>query len=132
MGMKIYWQGLFALIIALALFLGSPYALMFLDPTAGTFDLGYLQRPVLALVFFLFATFAAWLALQLDWPDVDRWVDDEFAPDLEDGAPWQVKRETGLGPDWLRLSPLARVLILLGLFALLLTAYLVCLALVPV
>lgn len=116
--MKIYWQGLVALVLGILIFLGSPEILHSIDETAGAFDLGYLQRPILALVFFLFATFAAWLAFQLDWPDLDKWIDDE------DGE--------GFADDLQKLSPLSRIVLGVSVFFLLLAAFLVCLALVPV
>lgn len=115
----IYWKGLSALILAALVFLGSPYLLRWLDPTAGAFDVGYLQRPVMALVYFLFATFAAWVVFQIDWPDADRWIDSEA-------------KENSFKADFNSLSGPTKIGVSLYVFTILLAAFLLCLALVPV
>jgi len=109
------WQGLTALLIAAALFYYSPVLLRLLDPTAGAFDLGYLQRPLVAAAYFFFVTFCGWTALQLDWPTVDRWID-----------------HGGFRRDWEALLPGQRVLLAVGILAGLLAVFLISMALVPV
>ncbi len=109
------WQGLAALIIAGAVFYLSPALLRMLDPTAGAFDIGYLQRPLVAAAYFFFATFCVWTALQIDWPTADQWVD-----------------AGGFRKDWEALLPKHRVICLLAVLAGLLAAFLISMALVPV
>ena len=66
------WQGFTALLAALAVFWFSPHLLHWLDPTAGTFDVGYLQRPLVAAAYFFFATFCAWTAFQIEFPTLNH------------------------------------------------------------
>lgn len=108
-------QGLLALIISAAIFVLSPQLLYALDPTSGSFDLGYLQKPLVAAAWFFFATFCAWVALQLDWPDINKWVDDS----------------EGLEKDFKKLSGLGKIVLSTIVFFLLLLVFVVCLALVP-
>lgn len=116
MKIKYTIQGLTAFAIATGIFLVSPLVLHYFDETAGTFDLGYLQRPLLAAAFFLFATFIAWLAFQIDWPDLDKYVDSD----------------EGFAKDFKAQSGLIKIISTAIVFFLLLAGYLVCLALVPV
>ncbi len=109
------WQGLAALLISATVFWLSPALLRQLDPTAGAFDVGYLQRPLVAAAYFFFATFCVWSAVQIDWPTADRWID---------GG--------GFRKDWEVLLPKHRIAILLCVLGGLLAAFLVALALVPV
>ncbi|HWL51754.1 MAG TPA: hypothetical protein VNQ90_04925 [Chthoniobacteraceae bacterium] len=109
------WQGFAALVIAATLFYGSPLLLRQLDPGAGAFDVGYLQRPLVAAAYFFFATFCAWTALQIDWPTADRWID-----------------RGGFRRDWETLLPRQRIACLLAVLLGLLAAFLVSMALVPV
>lgn len=108
-------QGLTALLIAGGIFYFSPNLLYLLDPTAGSFDLGYIQRPIVAAVYFLVGTFLAWLSLQIDWPDLNKYADDD----------------SGFAKDFNKLTGVRKVLLTTGVFVILLIAYLVCLALVP-
>jgi hypothetical protein len=107
-------QGLAALIIAGVLFYLSPALLYFLDPTAGSFDLGYAQKPLVAAAWFFVATFCSWLAFQLDWPDLNRWLD----------------RDGGFDTAFRELSGLGKICLALTVFALLFLGFLICLALV--
>jgi membrane protease YdiL (CAAX protease family) len=108
-------QGLLALFISAAIFVFSPTLLYALDPTAGSFDLGYLQKPLVAAAWFFFATFCAWVALQLDWPDLNKWIDGD----------------DGLAKDFKGLSGLGKIVLSLIVFGMLFVGFLVCLALVP-
>jgi hypothetical protein len=117
MKIKYTLQGLLAAVIAVGIFLGSPILLGWLDPTAGTFDIGYLQRVAIAAVFFLFGTFLAWIALQIDWPDVNKYVDSD---------------EKGFGDDFSQQSAKFKIITTMLLFFGLLAAFLISMALVPV
>jgi hypothetical protein len=107
-------QGLAALIIAGVLFYLSPALLYFLDPTAGSFDLGYAQKPLVAAAWFFVATFCSWLAFQLDWPDLNYWID----------------KKDGFAKAFEELSGLGKICLTVLVFALLFLGFLVCLALV--
>jgi len=109
------WQGLTALLAAAAVFYYSPHLLRWLDPTAGTFDVGYLQRPLVAASYFFFATFCAWTAFQIEFPSLDRWLDAQ-----------------GFTESWRLASAEFKLRFLFSVLALLVLAYLVCLWLVPV
>ena len=107
-------QGLSALLAAVLLFWLSPRLLHWIDPTAGTFDAGYLQRPLVAGVFFFATTFFVWIAFQMEFATLNRWLD-----------------EGGFRTDWQAAPPVVRLaLTFLALFGLL-AAFLVCLSLVP-
>lgn len=109
------WQGFTALLAALAVFWFSPHLLHWLDPTAGTFDVGYLQRPLVAAAYFFFATFCAWTAFQIEFPTLNRWLD-----------------MNGFAESW-KLAPAEfKLRYTLSALALLVASYLVCLWLVPV
>ena len=111
------WQGLTALIVAITVFFLSPFALRLIDPTAGAFDPGYLQRPVLAFVYLSFGHFVLWVLVQLDWKTLDHWLDaDGFR------KAWSA-RATG---------PQFQMLFAAAVLALELFAYIACLFAVPV
>lgn len=118
MKIKYTLQGLLAAVIAVGIFLGSPIILGWYDPTAGTFDVGYLQRVAVAAVFFLFGTFLAWIALQIDWPDINKYVDSDD--------------KGGFGSDFSIQSAKFKIIATMVLFFGLLIAFLISMALVPV
>jgi len=109
------WQGFAALLAAAAIFYFSPTMLRWLDPTAGVFDVGYLQRPLVAASYFFFATFCAFVALQIDFPTLDKWLD-----------------AGGFGKAWTEAAPTYRLTFTFAALTLLMASYLVCLWLVPV
>ena len=109
------WQGLTALLLAAAAFYFSPHLLRLLDPTAGTFDVGYLQRPLVAMSYFFFATFCAWTAFQIDFPSLDKWIDAK-----------------GFEACWKAAGTEFKLSFVFAVIALMVGAYLVCLWLVPV
>lgn len=88
----IYFQGLTALALAVGLFWGSMFPLAAIGTESfGVFDPGWLQLPILGAVLFLAITFLAWFAIQLDWPDLNRYVDSDegFKKDLDALTPAQ-------------------------------------------
>jgi len=109
------WQGFAALLAAAAIFYFSPHLLRWLDPTAGVFDVGYLQRPLVAAAYFFFATFCAFVALQIDFPTIDKWLD-----------------KNGFADEWRLASSQFKLTFTFSALAMLLLSYLVCLWLVPV
>lgn len=109
------WQGFAALLAAAAIFYFSPTLLRWLDPTAGVFDVGYLQRPLVAAAYFFFATFCAFVALQIDFPTLDNWLD-----------------KKGFADEWRLADARFKLTYVFAAIALLLASYIVCLWLVPV
>jgi len=109
------WQGLAALLIASAIFYFSPSLLRMLDPTAGTFDVGYLQRPLVAAAWFFFVDFCVWTIIQTNWKTADRWID-----------------SGGFRRDWESLLPRQRIAYFMVTIFVLLAAFLYTLANVPV
>jgi len=69
------WQGLAAGAAALGIYLYLPGQLRRIDPTAGTFDAGFLHWIGLASVLFFGGIFAAWLGWQIAWRSLDRAAD---------------------------------------------------------
>ena len=109
------WQGFTALLAAAGCFILSREPIHWLDPSAGIFDLGYLQRPLVAAAYFFFGTFCAWAALQIDFPTVDKWINKKQFANAWDSLTNEKK-----------IAFIGKALVVL------LAAYLVCLALVPV
>lgn len=109
------WRGAIALLIAAGLFILSPGILRLFDPTSGVFDVGYLQRPLVAAAYFFFATFCVWTTLQIDWPTADQWID-----------------RGGFRRDWETLLPRHRVVLMIAVLFGLLAVFLASMALVPV
>jgi hypothetical protein len=111
-----HWQGLATLLAAIVLFFVSGPLLRLMDPTAGTFDPGYLQRPIVALGYHLFMNSALWVGFQLSFPSLDERLDrGDFKTWFEDGP-----------------SPTGKVWIITFILAFEALSYLVCLWLVPV
>ena len=118
------FQGLAALAVAVLLFFFSPMLLRLADPTAGAFDAGYLQRPILGAVYFFFATFCGWLAFQLDYGRINDWLD--ARGEGSGGSQPSFRR------DFDSLTGKERIDVLLRVLAMLFVGFLVCCWLVPV
>jgi hypothetical protein len=103
------WISAFAL--AGGLFWLSALPLRLLDPTAGTYDAGVLQAPLLAVAWLVFGLGVVLLGIQLWFPTIDRWIDDGHWR-----AAWQDVAER---------DPRFALLYVLGVIALFLVAYLV-------
>ncbi len=70
------WQGLACGIAALALYIASPILIRrYVDPTAGTFDGGFLQWIALATVAYFWGLFVIWFGWQKAFPSMDKWAD---------------------------------------------------------
>ncbi len=108
-------QGAAALLIAVSLAIASPTVLRWIDPAAGAFDIAYLQRPLLGAVYFFFALFAAWVALQVDFPTIDKWID-----------------RGGFRSAWEKLADADKFKVALAVLGSLMAAFLICIWLVPV
>ncbi len=109
------WQGFAALIVSIALFWLSGDGIRWIEPTAGVFDLGYIQRPLVAASYFFFATFCAWAAFQIEFPTIDRWLD-----------------YGGFRDAWRDIPEQRKITYLFMILTVLFFGFLACLALVPV
>jgi len=85
------WQGLLALVISIFCFWLSGDGLRLLDPTAGVFDLGYLQRPLVAIAWYALLEFGVWLFFQINMPTPDRWIDNGGFREFWEGLPPRYK-----------------------------------------
>lgn len=107
---------LIALALALALFFWSPYLIRLASPQSGAwYDLGFLQRPVLAIVQLLLFTVAAWKVLEIYFRTIDRHAD-----------------TGGFAADWKLISAFQRVVITIAVFVLFVAAFLISLSLTPI
>lgn len=107
------WQGLMAGIIALVLYLFLPTIIRWYDPTAGTFDAGYLQWYGLAVVLYFGSIFFAWVGFQIAFPSIDKAAD------------------KGISKWFNEMSPSSRWWATQVAFFLMLLVFLICLVLVP-
>ena len=61
---------------AAVLFMGSIEVLRWIDPTAGVYDIGFLQKPFVAAFWYTFTLGVAWLVARLWLPTIINWVTD--------------------------------------------------------
>ena len=99
------WKVLIAGAIALSLYLLLPVVLVRADPTAGTFDLGYLQWLGLAAAATFLSGFIGWACFQLFFASMDKETS-------TDGDEWG-----GLKYDFSKLTHAQRYLAVQGAFA---------------
>jgi len=113
------WHVLLAGIIAVFLYLGSPFLIRLYDPTAGAFDGGYLVWIVLGVSLAYVVGFAAWVLWQLLFSSLDRAT-------ASNGSEW------GNLDDWFdQLSPSQKWCAVQGTFIFCILLILACLKLVP-
>jgi len=97
------WQGLAAGLLALTIYLLLPPLIRIYDPTAGTFDGGYLQWLGLAVVAFYVAIWATWTGWQLAFPSTDKESDRNLSAWFDDMPPrwrWVAVQATFLFLFW--------------------------------
>jgi hypothetical protein len=109
-----HFQWLAALLASALLFWLSADPIRWLDPTAGAFDAGVLQVPILAAAWWFGAIGVMWLGLQLCFPSLDDWIDSGDWREAWNAASSYADRRFGL-------------LYCAGVLVALLTSYLVCL-----
>ena len=68
-------QGLTSLMLAITLFIISAPFVRWLDPTAGVYDAGFLQRILLGAVTFFAVRAFAWFGFQQDFKTCDKFID---------------------------------------------------------
>lgn len=77
------------IVVALLVFFVSPYVLRWVDPTAGAYDIGIMQIPVIAAMNFFLYCFTAWFTINLLWPDVRTFFNDQFSNAFNKITAWQ-------------------------------------------
>lgn len=70
-------QWLFPLVISIFFVWLSSVVISEVDPSAGTFTLGFLHRPFMAAAYFFFADAMVWALLKTSFPSLDNWLDRE-------------------------------------------------------
>lgn len=108
------WPEFLLLAASVAVFFVSPLVLRFVDPTAGAFDGGYIQRPIVAVVYFYASIFAAWTAIDISFRTLSRWL-----------------HLGGFPIAWETFSDPQKIVFAVVVFTVLVADFLVCLALVP-
>lgn len=103
------WQGLWALLIFLGGFTVTPMIMRLISPTSGQIDGAYVHGLIFTALVFFMAIFCGWLAMQMDWSILDRYIDT--------GA---------MKSDWKGLSPLARIIVFFLTIFFLISLFAVC------
>jgi hypothetical protein len=96
------WPDVWALPFAIAGFFLSFYILRWIDPYAGTFDVGYLQALMLSALFIVATNTIVFLGIRYNF---------DFL--------WKHYKEDLFDKDWLKLTPWRRFVLLLCLYSLL-------------
>jgi len=103
------WQGLWALIAVGIAFFCVPRVFQAFGMNAGVIDPAYVHALVFTVGVFFTAIFCAWVALQLDWKIVDRYIS-----------------EDKLQRDWDYLNPLHRLVITFSIIGFLIAVFVAC------
>lgn len=84
------WPDIWAIPFAVIGFFVSFYILRWIDPYAGTFDIGYLQALFLSSVFIVFANALVFLGVKFNFRYMwDHYKDNTFQKDWTKLTPWQ-------------------------------------------
>lgn len=83
------WGEYVLLIVAVVLFLVSPYIFRWYDPTAGSFDIGVLQVNITSIISLCLFSCVSWAMLKILWPDIRCFFEDEFGKNFKSLTPWQ-------------------------------------------
>ena len=69
--------------LSLLLWIISPGIIHHFDETAATYDLAVLQKLIFGLIAFSFSSFNAWIALRITFPQVFRYLTEDFDNDFK-------------------------------------------------
>ena len=83
------WNELLSLPVAIILWYFIPYILRWVDPTAGSYDIGILQVLFLATIGLYFGLAIIWLALKLGAPDIYKKLDECLVNNNDELTKWQ-------------------------------------------
>jgi hypothetical protein len=127
-----HYQWVTAFALAFLIFWASPFVLQFFDSEAGfnAYDMGYVQKPIIAFVWAVVAIGAMWVFVQLVLPTVDDWLDVGGFKKM-----WAtlVSLTNHQDNQWLSLAAITVLLFfLLGCLTLFVLTYLLCLRQVPI
>lgn len=90
------WPDLWAIPVSLVAFALSYYILLWIDPTSGVFDIGYLQALFLTAISMVVINALIFLGIQFNWKFI-----------------WKTYKTSILETDWSQLTPWQRTLITL-------------------
>jgi hypothetical protein len=86
------WNEFITLPIAILLLIFVAPLIRSLDPTAGVFDMGVLQKPLLVIIYIFFYHAIAWFMLKVTFPNVYKFLSDMFegiTSDSQSISTWQ-------------------------------------------
>jgi len=86
------WSEVWAFIPAAILFVYAADILRLKDETAGGYDIGYMAKFILALVFMLAVSASVWLGIRYNHPTVFKYGDTGFDDDWKNLTAWQRMR----------------------------------------
>ena len=108
------WQGLWAILIVAVLFWMTPKVFGLLGMNSGVVDAGYIHALIFTTAVFFTAIFSAWVALQLDWTFLNKYID-----------------EGTLAKDWAIMPRWGRVVVCMTVILVLIGFYILCYAVMP-
>lgn len=76
-------EELFSIPLALLIYFFSPYALRWIDPTAGTYDAGIFQIIIFGTVSLLIYNGLAWMGVKQVFPEVFSYFQNTFKKDFQ-------------------------------------------------
>jgi hypothetical protein len=83
------WNEVWAIPAAVLVWVVSPNILRWIDPTAGSFDIGYIQKFVLAAVFVLLSSGFSWLGVRMNFKYLFEYGNEGLEGDLDNITRWQ-------------------------------------------
>lgn len=120
------------IVICLVIFAAIPPLIRWWDPTSSApYDMGFLQRPFVALFAFAVMLAGVWMLIQLGFTTFRRWFNDKQpnGPAVEGEKPRELG---GFERAWETLNERERAFAFLGLFLVLCTLYVIILCSTPV
>jgi len=85
----VVWNEFLSIPLALLLWFYSPTLLRLFDPTAGVYDSAVLQQIIFAIIAVLIFHGLAWFLLKLTFPEIYRFLDDDFEEHFSNLQKWQ-------------------------------------------
>jgi signal transduction histidine kinase len=78
--------------LAFLLFFLSPYALRWIDPTAGVYDAGVFQIILFASICLLVFNGLAWVGVKIVFPEVFEYFQNKFKTDFNNLTTWEKSK----------------------------------------
>jgi len=76
-------------LLAFLLFVIAPSIYRFIDPTAGSYDVGVLQLINFSLVSILTFSFLSWLGIKINFKEIFQYLQTDFQKDFNSLEKWQ-------------------------------------------